>query len=94
MPLSDYERRRLRELEADLAADDPALARQLASGTASRLRLRIRWSGALVLVLGGFGLMVLGFSAELAGLGVLGLLLMVGGFGNAGYWVRDQGGPG
>ncbi len=92
MPLSDYERRRLRELEADLAAEDPVLARQLASGTASRLR--IRWSGALGLVLAGFGLMVLGWAGELAGLGVLGLLLMVGGFGNAGYWVHDQGGPG
>jgi hypothetical protein len=85
MSLSDYERRRLRELEADLAGDDPVLARQLASGTASRLR--IRWSGALVLVLAGFGLMVLGWAAGLAGLGVLGLLFMAGGFGHARYWV-------
>lgn len=76
MPLSDYERRRLQELEADLAADDPVLARKLASGTSSRLRLH--WSAGFVLALAGFGLMILGSAAQLAGLGVLGFLLVFG----------------
>jgi hypothetical protein len=93
MPLSDYERRRLRELEADLAADDPALARKLAAGTSSRRRLR--WSVGMVLALAGFGLMVLGFSAQLAVIGGLGLLLMLGGtLGHAWRWVLDLGGTG
>lgn len=89
VPLSDYERRRLRELEADLAADDPALARRLAAGTSYRLRLR--WSAGIVLALAGFGLMVLGFSAQLAGIGSLGLLVMVGGgLAHAWRWILDS----
>ncbi|SDP77773.1 Protein of unknown function [Arthrobacter sp. ok909] len=77
MPLSDYERRRLRELEVDLAADDPVLARELATGT-SPLQ-RFRWSASLVLALAGFGLLVLGSAAQLGGIGVLGFLVMSGG---------------
>jgi hypothetical protein len=93
VPLSDYERRRLRELEADLAADDPALARKLAAGMSSRRRLR--WSVGMVVALAGFGLMILGYSAQIASLGALGLLLMLGGtLGHGWRWVLDQGGPG
>lgn len=77
MPLSDYERRRLRELERDLADDDPVLARELAAGRPPRVWLR--WSAGIALVLVGFGVMILGISAQLPGLGVLGFLLMFGG---------------
>jgi hypothetical protein len=76
MPLSDYERRRLQELEMNLAADDPVLARELATGRPPGLWLR--WSPSFVLVLIGFGVMILGISAELPGLGFLGFLLMFG----------------
>jgi hypothetical protein len=79
MPMSDYERRRLRELEADLTADDPVLARELTTGTPPRLRLRFRWSVGTVLTLAGFGLTILGFAAQLAGIGALGLLFTLGG---------------
>lgn len=53
MPLSDYERRRLRELERDLADDDPVLARELTTGKPPGLWLR--WSAGIVLVLVGLG---------------------------------------
>ncbi|WP_345451682.1 DUF3040 domain-containing protein [Arthrobacter gyeryongensis] len=76
MPLSDYERRRLQELERDLADNDPVLARELETGRSPRPWLR--WSAGSVLVLVGFGLMILGNSAQLPGLGVLGFLLMFG----------------
>lgn len=77
MPLSESERRRLRDLERDLADDDPVLARELATGRPPGWRLR--WSAGLVLVLVGFAVMVLGISAQLPGLGFLGFLLMFGG---------------
>ncbi|MEZ2390665.1 DUF3040 domain-containing protein [bacterium RCC_150] len=77
MPLSDPERRRLRELERDLADDDPVLAREMATGRPPRLWFR--GSASLVLVLVGFGVMVLGISAQLPGLGILGFLVMFGG---------------
>lgn len=77
MPLSDYERRRLEEVEMNLAADDPVLARELATGRPSRFRLR--WSVGMVLVLVGFAVIILGTSAQLPGLGVLGFLMMLGG---------------
>ncbi|MGO4807877.1 DUF3040 domain-containing protein [Arthrobacter sp. 2MCAF15] len=93
MPLSDYERRRLHELEAELAADGPALARKLAKDRSSRLPLH--WSVGIVLALGGCALMILGFSAQLAGLGVLGFLLVFGdAMGYAWRWALDPGGPG
>lgn len=93
MPMSEYERRRLRELEADLTADDPVLARELTTGKPPRLRFR--WSVGLVLTLAGFGLTILGFAAQLAGIGALGLLFMLGGvLGYAGGLGPDQRGPG
>ncbi|MGO4653032.1 DUF3040 domain-containing protein [Arthrobacter sp. 2RAF22] len=88
MPLSDYERKRLQELEMDLAADDPVLARELATGRPPRWWLR--WSASLILVCAGFGAIILGISAQLPGLGFLGFLLMFGGAcGYAGRWVRS-----
>ena len=60
MPLSDYERRRLGELEKDLAADDPVLARELTTGKPSGLR--ISRSAGIVLDLAGLGLLILGIA--------------------------------
>ncbi|MEZ2390720.1 DUF3040 domain-containing protein [bacterium RCC_150] len=77
MPLSDYERRRLEALEMNLAAEDPALARHLATGKVPGLWLR-RCAG-LILVLGGIALLILGIAAHLPALGVLGFLSMIGG---------------
>lgn len=77
MPLSDYERKRLQELEMDLAAEDPVLARELASGTPPGRRLR-RIAG-VSLALAGTGLLILGVAVQLPALGVLGFLMMCGG---------------
>lgn len=76
MPLSDYERRRLQEVEMDLTADGPVLARELATGRLPRWWLR--WSAGTVLALVGFAVIILGISAQLPGLGVLGFLMMFG----------------
>lgn len=73
---SDYERKRFRELESDLAVDDSVLAREHATGTSPLPRFR--WSASLVLALAGFGLLVLGSAAQLGGIGLLGFLLMSG----------------
>lgn len=90
MPLSDYERRRLQALENDLAAEDPALARELGAGTPPRLWLR-RWTGILVTLVG-FGLLILGIAAHVPLLGVLGFLFMIG--GACGYPLRWPAGSG
>ncbi|MBO1269518.1 DUF3040 domain-containing protein [Arthrobacter cavernae] len=75
MPLSEYERRRLQELENDLAADDPDLAQELRSGKPPRRSVR-RIVGTTA-VLAGLGMVIMGIAAQLAGLGILGFLLMV-----------------
>lgn len=74
MALSDHERRRLEELETDLAAEDPVLDRELATGRPPRWWLRRSVSVALLLI--GFAVMILGIAAQLPGLGFLGFLLM------------------
>lgn len=90
MALSEYERRRLQALEADLAAQDPALARELATGTPSGLWLR-KWAGIL-LALGGMGVLILGIAVHVPALGILGFLLMIG--GACGYPRRRLAGSG
>lgn len=59
MPLSEYERKVLRELEQDLVARDPALARHLESGWPERRSAPRRrwntaalWAGLVMIVLG------------------------------------------
>ncbi|MEV8146668.1 DUF3040 domain-containing protein [Arthrobacter sp. NPDC080073] len=90
MALSEYERRRLQALEADLAAQDPALARELATGTPSGLWLR-KWVGAFV-ALGGIGLLILGIAVHVPVLGILGFVLMI--CGACGYPRRRLAGSG
>lgn len=61
----------------DLAADDPLLARELATGKPSGLWFHR--SAGIVVGLVGFGLLIMGIAAQLPGLGVLGLRVMLGG---------------
>jgi len=93
MPLSDDERRRLREIERDLSADAPDLARKLAKGMALALHLRASTSGALTLV--GCGIFILGATAHLGGVGALGAGLMTGSaLAFVWRWIVDQERPG
>jgi hypothetical protein len=75
MPLSDRERKKLEELEADLAADDPQLAQRLSSGS---IRFRFTAStyfGALAFLIG-LVLLITGVSTQIIVVGVGGFLLM------------------
>lgn len=73
MSLSDEERRRLRELEEELAAEDPDLARQLQdNGPSDRSGARIVYG--LLIIVAGFALVITGISTQLIVLGVIGFL--------------------
>ena len=73
MPLSDEERRRLRELEEELAAEDPDLARQLQDNAPSD-RSGARTVYGLLIIVAGFALVIVGISIQLIILGVMGFL--------------------
>lgn len=74
MPMSDDERRLLKELELGLIADDPHLAMELLSGyPAPRFRADL-FFGALTLLLG-LLLLIAGVSGQVAALVVLGFSL-------------------
>jgi Flp pilus assembly protein TadB len=80
MPLSDEERKQLRELEEELAAEDPRLARELESGSlwprqSRGLLAALAWIAGLVLLIGGI-------AAQLVVVGIVGFLLM----GASVYW--------
>lgn len=87
MALSDEERRRLEELELELAASDPDLDRQLRAGWSrnrafthppgQRLSARAVYGG--VAVFAGFIVVIAGILTHLAVIGVAGFLLMVAG---------------
>ncbi|WP_370526255.1 DUF3040 domain-containing protein [Pseudarthrobacter sp. NBSH8] len=78
MALSDFERRRLEELEQGLLHDAPDLAHVLESRWSSHRRSARRVLGVLALI-GGFALVVVGIAAQLAIVGIIGFLLMIAG---------------
>lgn len=82
MPLSDEERERLGELEYELSAADPQLARKLRSGLVQgRPETGTILHG--VSVLAAVGLMIAGLLALVTGSGFGGLLLLGAGC----YWL-------
>ncbi|WP_264797017.1 DUF3040 domain-containing protein [Arthrobacter mangrovi] len=80
MPLSDEERKQLRELEEELAAEDPRLARELESG--SLWPRQSRGLLATLVWIAGLVLLIVGVAAQVAVVGILGFLLM----GASAYW--------
>ena len=76
MPMSEEERRLLKELELGLIADDPHLAMELLSGYPSRrFRSGIYYGSAAGLL--GLALFIIGISGHSIGVGISGFLLMV-----------------
>lgn len=75
MPLSDRERKKLEELEADLAADDPQLAQKLSSGSLRSAFSAHTYLGALVSLIG-MAVLITGIGTQLVVVGVGGFLLM------------------
>jgi len=88
MPLSDEERKRLQELERDLAAEDPKLAQELETGPISRLRKAHVTLGLLTAIIG-IGVLILGVMAQRTIVGVAGFLLMCAGT----IWILSTWGP-
>ncbi|MCG7309295.1 MULTISPECIES: DUF3040 domain-containing protein [Brachybacterium] len=78
MPLSEHEQKMLDEMERQLFADDPRLARAFRSGAQDR-RDRRRIVLGLAGVVVGLGVLVLGVSLNFIWLGVLAFLLMLAG---------------
>src|SRR4051812_27369630 len=74
MPLSEEERRLLRELEQDLEEDDPALARRLGPH-GPRDRSAARMVYGLLIVVTGLAVVITGVATQLTVLGVVGFLL-------------------
>lgn len=84
MPLSEYERKMLEELEAQLADEDPKFADTLKpeppeASAPMRLSIRHLVLGLLVAV-AGIAVLVAGIGFELVIVGVLGVVIMFGGF--------------
>lgn len=78
MALSNEERRRLEELEQELAATDPCPDRQLQDGV-SGYWTSPRTIYGLLAAFAGFVLVIAGITSQLAVVGVAGFLLMVAG---------------
>lgn len=76
MPLSEYEQRVLEQMERQLSADDPKLATTL---TTPRRRTGRKIIVAVVSVIVGLLLLVLGVVQSIAVVGILGFLVMFGG---------------
>ncbi|MGO1591189.1 MAG: DUF3040 domain-containing protein [Ancrocorticia sp.] len=84
MALSDYERKMLEELEAQLADEDPKFADTLKPeppepSTPMRLSIRHLVLGLLVAVVG-IAVLVVGIAFEIVIVGVAGVVIMFGGF--------------
>lgn len=84
MPLSEYERKMLEELEAQLADEDPSFADTLKpepvpESASMQLSIRHLVVGLLVSVLG-IGVLVGGIAIEQVILGVLGVAILFAGF--------------
>jgi hypothetical protein len=75
MPLSDEERKVLEELELDLAADDPRLARELSSGFVKNRFKASRYFAAIACLIG-VVLLIAGVASQIIVVGVGGFLLM------------------
>lgn len=93
MPLSDHEQKMLEELERQLFADDPRLARTFHQATRPR-RDRRRIALGIAGIIVGLGLLVLAVALPAVWLGVLAFMLMVA----SGIWaatapVRTVGAP-
>ena len=88
MPLSDEERKRLEELERDLAAEDPKLAHHLQTGPWPRLRRAHVTLGLLTAIIG-VAVLILGVMAQLTLVGIAGFLLMCTGA----VWILSTWGP-
>jgi hypothetical protein len=78
MALSDEERRRLEELEQELAAADPDLDRELKAGL-SRGSAAARIVYGVLAALAGLAVVIAGSITRLTVLGAVGFLLMVAG---------------
>lgn len=75
MPMSEEERRLLKELELRLIADDPHLAMELLSGYPSRrFRSGVYYGSAAGLL--GLVLFIAGISGQIIGVVISGVLLM------------------
>jgi len=75
MPMSEEERRLLKELELGLIADDPHLAMELLSGYPSRrFRSGIYYGSAAGLL--GLALFMIGLGVSSIGVGISGFLLI------------------
>jgi hypothetical protein len=72
MPLSEEERKRLRELEEELTAEDPDLARRGRRGRSDRTGARKVYG--LLIIAAGFPLLIAGIRTDLTVLGILGFL--------------------
>lgn len=85
MPLSEEERKRLAELEQELAKNDPELAQELESGKV-HFRLTVSSVAAGLAALVGMLLILVGISTQLIIVGVLGFVIM----GAAAYWFLSK----
>jgi len=77
MPLSEHEQRLLDEIEQALYAEDPKFASSVRSAR-PRNRVRTMLALSVVGVLVGLAVVMVGLTANLALLGVLGFVLIVG----------------
>ncbi|WP_457963668.1 DUF3040 domain-containing protein [Arthrobacter sp. D1-29] len=75
MPLSDRERKLLEELEFDLAADDPPLARKLSSGSLEAAFRASTYFAAMACLIG-MVLLIAGVASQIIAVGIAGFLLM------------------
>jgi ABC-type multidrug transport system fused ATPase/permease subunit len=85
VPLSEEERKRLAELEQELATNDPELAQKLESGKV-HFRPTVSSIAAGLAALVGMLLILVGISTQLIIVGVVGFVIM----GAAVYWLLNR----
>lgn len=89
MALSDYERKMLEELEAQLSDSDPKFAETIApeNPTATRLALSVKnMVIGLVIAVVGIGVLIAGVMIEIIPVGFLGVIIM-----GVGFWYATSG---
>lgn len=91
MSLSEEERRRLEQLEQELAFSDPDLYQRLQAGAPGKHHTATIIRGVLTLV-AGFALVIVGVATELIIVGAVGFLLMIAGahWFLKGYGLQDR----
>lgn len=91
MSLSEEERRRLEQLEQELAFSDPDLYQRLQAGAPGKHHRATMVRGALTLV-AGFALVIVGVATELIIVGTGGFVLMIAGahWFLKGYSLQDR----